>query len=308
VRADGKAYLRITDQCQERCSFCFFYDTPNVDNLVRHHDVAELVAALDPETIQQVVLTGGEPTLDPRLPHYLATLASRGFRSIILQTNGIKLGEPGMLEALLPFRERLGIGFALHSATERTNDALTHGPPGAFPRKLQAIRAALALGFRCKLTLVLSRTNLPELVAFMETCSELLGGSDAFVGLSLPAIEGRMRLFLDSYPRLAELAVALPPALRRARELDLLVAFCHQCQVPPCIIPDDAQHLESLWFTERPAMWDHDRAYGARCHGCAIREHCSGVWSRYAEHFGTGELVPLGAEEVDLSPRAAERP
>ena len=299
VRADGKLYLRISDLCQERCVFCFFYDAQSVDNLLRHNDLEDAIGRIDPAGIRQVVLTGGEPTLHPRLQEYVELLAKRGFREIILQTNGIRLAEPGYLEALVPHRDRLGIGFSLHAATEATNDAITTADKGYFPKKLEAIRRSAALGFRTKITLVLSRLNLAELVPFVELCRELTDGSDAFLQLTVPSFEGRMDLFAHTYPRLTELARALPPALRRARALELPVALCHVCQVPPCVVPDDAQHLESMWFCETPDMWAHDRAYGPGCDRCAVRARCSGVWKGYADRFGTGELAPLGPEEVE---------
>ena len=298
VRADGKLYLRITDSCQERCVFCFFYDTHAVDNLVRHHDLSEIVGRVDPDGIRQVVLTGGEPTLHPSLPEYVGVLHRRGFREIIIQTNGVRLAEDGYLDQLAPFKDRLGLGFSLHSATSDVNDALTTVSKGFFEKKLEGIRRAARGGFKCKITLVLNRRNLAELVPFVELCQELTDGK-CFLQFSLPSFEGRMNLFLDTYPRLTELAEALPPALRRARELELRVALCHQCQVPPCVIPDDVQHLESLWFCETPQMWSHDHAYGDQCDGCAMRAHCSGIWQGYADHFGTSELRPFEDHEVE---------
>ena len=300
VRADGKIYLRITDSCQERCKFCFFYDTDEVDNLVRHHDIDELVDSLSAEGISQVIVTGGEPTLHPRLVQYVAALHGKGFAQIIVQTNGIGFADGTLLETLVPYRDRLGLGFSLHSATAATNDVLTTVSRGYFEQKVEAVERALALGFHCKVTLVLSRHNLGELVPFIELCHRLRAAGEFFVQLSLPSFQGRMLAFLDTYPRLAELTKALPPALARARELDLRVALCHQCQVPPCIIPEDVQHLESLWFCETPEMWSKgDRAYGAQCGECSMRPWCSGVWTGYAEAFGTDELRPFAAGDVE---------
>ncbi len=292
IRGDGKVYLRITDTCQERCLFCFFYDTNDVDNLVRHHDLDGVLARLDPAALNQVILTGGEPTLHPELPRYVAALHARGFREIILQTNGVRLADDGYLESLLPYRDRLGLGFSLHAVTAEVNDALTT-KAGLFEKKLVAIEKAARLGFKTKILLVLSRLNLAELVPFVELCHRLTGGR-AYLQFSLPSFQGRMRLFLDTYPRLSELAAAVPPALRRARELGMLLSLSHQCQIPPCILPGELQHLESMWVAEPPAMWTHgDRVYGERCGPCSLRARCSGVWKGYEEAFGLDELVPF---------------
>lgn len=299
VRADKKIYLRISDACQERCLFCFFYDTHDIDNLHRHHDLSEVIGGIDLAEIQQVVLTGGEPTLNPRLPEYIAMLAEKGCSQVILQTNGIRLNEPGYLEALLPYREVLGIGFSIHAASEATNDALTTVARGFFADKLRAVERCLDLGFRIKISLTLSRLNLGELVDFVELAAKLARGKLVPIQLTFPSFQGRQGRFLETYPRLEELAVAVPPALRRARELDLLVAFCHLCQIPPCVLPDDLQHMESLWFDAESSMWsEQERAYGPRCGECALRPRCSGIWKDYAAHFGTDALTPYRADEV----------
>ncbi|NOY92267.1 MAG: radical SAM protein [Deltaproteobacteria bacterium] len=305
IRPDGKVYLRITDACQERCKFCFFYQSDEVDNLLRHHDLRKAIEDLDVSTLQQVILTGGEPTLHPDFVEYIGVLHGKGFKQIILQTNGIRLAEDGVLESLLPYKDRLGIGFSLHSTSAESNDELTTVSHGFFDKKIAAIRKAIDMGFRSKITLVLSRHNLSELTSFIEMCADFGNADDIFLQFSLPSFEGRMSLFLDTYPRLSELSVSLPPALARARQLDVRVALCHQCQVPPCVIPEDVQHLESLWFCETPDMWSHqDRAYGPQCDDCSMRPWCSGVWSGYAEHFGTRELVAFAADEVAGPPKS----
>lgn len=302
VRADRKVYLRITDACQERCTFCFFYDADAVDNLLRRHDLSAVIEQLDPAEIRQVVLTGGEPTLHPRLHEYVARLAERGFREIILQTNGIRLAEAGYLEKLLPYRDQLGLGFSIHATTEATNDAVTTVSEGYLPLKFEALERALEMGFRCKVLWVLSRLNLHETTDFVERVATYAQRGNLYAQFSLPSFEGRMIQFLDTYPRLEELRDVLPPALRRARELGLRLSFSHQCQVPPCALPDDLPHLESLWFDNPTTMWEQGRTYAPACADCALRPRCSGIWEDYPKHFSLDALRPFAPDDLDGPP------
>jgi len=97
---DGHArrveYLRLslTERCNLACSYC----------VPEHHDelpsdwmsddeVVALVAALQPLGVTRVRLTGGEPTLRPRLPQLVARLAALGLRDLSLTTNGTRLAE-----------------------------------------------------------------------------------------------------------------------------------------------------------------------------------------------------------------------
>ncbi|MBR57704.1 MAG: hypothetical protein CMH54_06550 [Myxococcales bacterium] len=303
IRPDGKVYLRITDSCQERCIFCFFYDTDEIDNLIRHHELDDVISRLDPKGLTQVILTGGEPTLHPKLPDYIGQLVDKGFSEIIIQTNGVKLIDEGYFERLMPYRDQIGLGFSLHATDEETNDKVTTVARGLYPKKLEAIRRSAELGFRMKIIFVMNRMNLSQMVGFIELIHELAGPADPYVQFSLPSFEGRMNLFLDQYPRLEELRTYLPPALRRGRELNMRVSLCHQCQVPPCVVPDDLPHLESLWVQESlDEMWDLNHAYGDQCSECAMRPWCPGVWSDYPKHFDLNALVPFKDHEIEPRP------
>jgi organic radical activating enzyme len=300
-RPDGKVYLRVTDSCQERCLFCFFYDTDEIDNLIRNHDLSEVVQKLDPQETTQVVLTGGEPTLNPDLISYVKVLYDRGFKDIILQSNAIRLAEGTLLEELEPYKEVLGIGFSVHAASAETNDIVTTVARDLFAPKLVALRKASEMGFRIKCVYVMNKHNLPELKDFINLVHDHCPGSKPLVQFTFPSVHGRQALFMDSYPRLVDAGHALPPALKRAREVGVPVSFCHTCQVPPCIIPDQTEHLECMWFDKPPQdWWDMDHGYGPECESCVLKPRCPGVWQGYLDHFGTEELKPLTEADTQL--------
>ena len=301
-RPDGKVYLRVTDSCQERCLFCFFYDTDAIDNLIRNHDLSDVVQQLEPEKTTQVVLTGGEPTLNPDLVSYVKVLHERGFKDIIMQTNAIRLAEGDLLEQLEPYKDVLGIGFSVHAASAETNDVVTTVARDLFAPKLVALKKASEMGFRIKCVYVMNKHNLPELTDFINLVHEHCPGSRPLVQFSFPSVHGRQALFVDSYPRLTQAGPALIPALTRAKEVEVPVSFCHTCQVPPCIIPDQTEHLECMWFDTPPQdWWDMDHGYGPDCDSCVLRPRCPGVWQGYLDHFGADELRPLLPEDTQLS-------
>ena len=301
-RPDGKVYLRVTDSCQERCLFCFFYDTDEIDNLIRNHDLSEVVQKLDPSQTTQVVLTGGEPTLNPDLVSYVKVLHDRGFKDIIMQSNAIRLAKGDLLEQLEPYKDVLGIGFSVHAASEETNDVVTTVAKDFFAPKLVALKKASDMGFRIKCVFVMNKHNLCELTDFINLIDEHCKGSRPLIQFTFPSVHGRQALFMDSYPRLTDAGPALIPALKRAREVEVPVSFCHTCQVPPCIIPDQTEHLECMWFETPPQdWWDMDHGYGEACDSCVLRPRCPGVWQGYLEHFGTDELEPLRPEDTVLT-------
>jgi pyruvate formate lyase activating enzyme len=101
---DGKVSAVVfVPNCNFLCPFC------SNSSLIKRIDS---LPPLDPETIDEflvkrqkfidgVVITGGEPTLQPELPNYISHIRSLGFK-VKLDTNG---SNPEMLEKLLEAKQ-----------------------------------------------------------------------------------------------------------------------------------------------------------------------------------------------------------
>lgn len=163
-------YLRIsvTDQCNFRCRYCVPADgfprgpddrLATLDEIVR---VAHVFAGLG---IEKVRLTGGEPTVRPRIEWLIERLAGiRGIRGVHMTTNGFQLerrvrayrdaGLRGLnisLDSLRPDR------FAWITGRDELDGVL------------RGIDAALEAGLPVKLnTVVMAGVNAGEIPAFVE--------------------------------------------------------------------------------------------------------------------------------------------
>ncbi len=163
-------YLRLslTDRCNFRCRYCLpeaiqaFHST---ENTLRMEDWKKLLPVMRELGIQKVRLTGGEPTLHPRLLEIIELLTSSGFTETALTTNGFRLAK------LAPEFKRQGLG--------RVNVHLDSLRPAAFDkasqtkglldRVLDGIRIAKDLGLKPKVNLVLMKgENDSEAEDFME--------------------------------------------------------------------------------------------------------------------------------------------
>jgi cyclic pyranopterin phosphate synthase len=92
-------YLRIsvTDKCNFRCLYCMPPEglpwLPRSE-ILDYEEIAEIVAQLAPLGVRRIRLTGGEPTLRPRLEILISMLRSvPGVEDIALSTNGVRLSE-----------------------------------------------------------------------------------------------------------------------------------------------------------------------------------------------------------------------
>jgi cyclic pyranopterin phosphate synthase len=92
-------YLRIsiTDRCNFRCLYCMpaagLEWLPKSD-ILSYEEIAQVVGELAPLGLRRLRITGGEPTLRPRLELLVGMLRSiPGIEDISLSTNGVRLPE-----------------------------------------------------------------------------------------------------------------------------------------------------------------------------------------------------------------------
>ncbi|MBI5500681.1 MAG: radical SAM protein, partial [Deltaproteobacteria bacterium] len=161
---ERRRWVRLCSACNNRCCFCL--DRLSLDGALRPDDeiVAELRAGRA-EGAERAVLSGGEPTLHPRLPGFIRTARQLGYRWVQIITNGRRLGYPAYLQALLD-AGLCEVTFSLHGSRPAVHDAVV-GVPGAFAQAFAGLRAALAARLVVSVDVVLNRRNLadaPELI------------------------------------------------------------------------------------------------------------------------------------------------
>lgn len=100
------AIVEITDHCNLRCPTCYAASGPE---RLTHRSFDEVVAMLDAVVASEgqadvVQISGGEPTLHPRLFDILDAAKARPIRHLMLNTNGIRIAqEPGFAERLAAY-------------------------------------------------------------------------------------------------------------------------------------------------------------------------------------------------------------
>jgi cyclic pyranopterin phosphate synthase len=92
-------YLRIsvTDRCNFRCQYCMPLEglpwLPKSE-ILRYEEIADVVRQLAPLGLRRIRLTGGEPTIRPKLASLVRLLRDiPAIEDISLSTNGVKLPE-----------------------------------------------------------------------------------------------------------------------------------------------------------------------------------------------------------------------
>ncbi len=164
--------LRVTllDRCNFRCSYCMPKHpvfTPSKD-LLTADEIENICAALIPLGIEQLRLTGGEPTLRRDFPDILQRLAGLNVKKLCLTSNGF------LLEQHLKLLWETGchhINISLDSLSADKFLKITRFD--GFKQVYQAILKAKDMGFHVKInTLVMRNINDKEILDFIDFSSE----------------------------------------------------------------------------------------------------------------------------------------
>jgi molybdenum cofactor biosynthesis enzyme MoaA len=298
--------VRVNFHCNQACDFCFVSrELPPIEHEIIEREIreaAEAKAVLD--------LSGGEPTLNARLPEYIRLARSLGVRELDLQTNAIKMSDPSYARELVDAGLQQAF-VSLHGVTAATSDRVT-AAPGTFGKTISGIKNLLAAGAKIRVNFVLCGYNVEDLAKLPDFIRTELGDADivanfSFVAASTDNVPRDTKLI----PRFRDVAWALERAHTRAVERGLpWTGFDSKCGVPACYLP---RAIREEHFTHDLPAEELARAKGftksAACADCELDKRCYGIRSTYAAMYGVEELRPIqdGKVQAPRAPQHAER-
>ncbi|MEO7097684.1 MAG: radical SAM protein, partial [Polyangiales bacterium] len=290
--------VRLVFHCNQACDFCFVSrELPAIEHEIIEREIRDAAAAgavLD--------LSGGEPTLNARLPEYIRLARSLGVRELDLQTNAIKMSDPAYARELVD--AGLNQAFvSLHGVSAAVSDRVT-AAPGTFVKTVAGIKNLLSQGVSVCLNFVLCGYNVEDLAKFPDFVAEELGHPDkvvanfSFVAASTDNVPRDTKLI----PRFRDVAWALEGAHAKAIERSLRwTGFDSKCGVPACYLP---RALREEHFIHDLPPEELARAKGftksEACGECELDRRCYGIRSTYATMYGVDELRPIRNGEVQV--------
>lgn len=331
--------IALTYRCNLACGFCYAgcsrSGLPDGWDESRTMSDEKVMRVL--ETIRRdgqcpsVSFTGGEPTIRPGLPKFVAHAKGLGMK-VNLISNGQML-RPRLVDAL----REAGLDSAqlsLEGPTAAIHDELT-ARPGAFDRLWGGLRRVRDAGIRVHTNTTISRTNLPHLEAIVDRIADE-GLTRLTMNLIIPcgtAARPESKLNV-SYREIG------PHILRvRDRAAARGVQFIWYSPIPACVFNTVAhglgnqgcaaadgllhvnpagdvlpcssfnhdeslgnlltQSFEDVWRSH-PARFFRDKSMKpASCSGCSNAEFCQGACTLYWREVG---LAELGGDAADRPP------
>lgn len=284
--------LRVNFHCNQACEFCFVstHLPPAGDAAVR----AAIAQAGREAAV--LVLSGGEPTLNPRLVEYVALAKQSGVRAVELQSNAVRLADAGLAHALAAAGVDRAM-ISLHGTTAEVSDAIT-GAPGTFAQTVRGIDHLIAAGVPVRLNFVFCQLNRHQFPQYVEMVAARWPQASivfSFVGSHTDVVPRTTALI----PRFADVLPALLAGLARAADTGVrVVGFDSMCGLPLCLVPE----AERGQFSSLAVADDGGGEFvkGEACATCSEGYRCYGVRRGYAELYGTDELIPFTAGPASL--------
>jgi MoaA/NifB/PqqE/SkfB family radical SAM enzyme len=286
--------IRVNFHCNQACEFCFVstHLPPPAEAAVR----TAIESAAGERAV--VVLSGGEPTLNPRLVDYVQSAKRLGASAVELQTNAIRLADGGLAHALAD----AGLDRAmvsLHGSTAAISDTVTSAP-GTFASTVRGIDALFANDVRVRLNFVFCQANRDDFPRFVDLVAARWPKAAivfSFVGSHTDVVPRTDALIPSFSAVMPSLLAGLASA--RAAGLDVC-GFDSMCGLPLCLVPEDER---AGFSTASVASADGAGEFvkGEVCVQCAENHRCYGVRRGYAELYGTGELHALSAAEPQMN-------
>lgn len=266
--------IHLFRRCDQKCVFCSYPAEAGPEEGEGLRDWLREISRMKDGLVQ---VSGGEPLLAGvgDLVKLLSFCARTGRRAE-LQTNGVRIG--GLARADLARLARavassggcFNVNFPAHNAAL---DGKMTRTPGAFARRVRAVRALISLDAEVRLTFVLSRRNYRGARAFVSFAAKEFPG---LARIQFSYIKGLGRAsgggHLPSYVRAA-------PYLRSA--LDLAVRKGLKCEVdhiPPCFLGAHAEKHVDLAKMRAGSPGPHlaEKSRVPSCRGCRIERLCPG--------------------------------
>lgn len=204
--------LYATERCNSRCVTCDYWRHGRID--LSLGAVTRLLPDLADLGTQVVLLSGGEPLLNPEWPLIAELLRSRGLR-VWLLTSGLSLAKHANRVAEL-FE-------SITVSLDGTNPATYAAIRGldAFDKVCEGIRAAAAKGLPPSLRVTVQKANYRELPAFVDLAKELGARQVSFLAVDVAnphafartsAASNELALGPDDLPLLQDCLTAMESA------------------------------------------------------------------------------------------------
>ncbi len=304
--------LLLGDACNARCVFCCAKDLQEKAVWLPESLIRERIDKWASEGAWLVTFSGGEVTLYPGLEKISAYAKKRGFKSVQILTNGLKLRDYDYVRRLAD----AGIDevkISLHGTDAATHDWLMQ-VPGAFDNAFIATENLNRAGIKASFNFAVTSRNYMQMPLFARLAGSRLGVTgfcfmfSFYSGGMLEEAGGLGVKYSAAVPYLRL-------ALRYMKVKNIVIESKMLSNFVPCVAPE-LTNLMSDWGFSGPEavskvgiggkVREVKESYPERktrlpsCAGCVYADRCYGPDSGYVKIYGGSEFIPHYKEEKNF--------
>ncbi len=128
--------VALTDYCNLKCFFCSNEGMPICQKNIAHAEYSELIYLIDVlhrSGLKKLSLTGGEPSLYPKIMDLLEYIKLKPFKELFFHSNGVSL-TPAIMDKLASVCHKIAV--SIHGSNYATWQKMTGGTSGQFDHLL----------------------------------------------------------------------------------------------------------------------------------------------------------------------------
>ncbi len=298
--------LKVGFQCNNRCKFCvqgdkrYHYPDKTTDELKQ-------LLLEGRKDADEVVFTGGEPTIRKDLPELVRYARDVGYKLVQIQTNGRAFASMEFCKKMID-AGATEFSPAVHGPTPEIHDSLTLAP-GSFKQTVKGIINLKSLGQTVIMNSVITKPNykyLPETAMLFVKLKV-----DQFQFAFVHALGSAAKNFDEIVPRYS----LLEPYLKKALLIGINAGIRVMTEaVPLCFLTGGFERyaaefviphtkiFDAQWVIDDYTVYRHTegKLKGPMCRQCVHDAYCEGPWREYPEHFGWEEFHPVKDESVKV--------
>jgi MoaA/NifB/PqqE/SkfB family radical SAM enzyme len=293
--------IKLSYLSNNNCMFCVNSEDDREQKCLSDKSVKNLLENAKKNYTQDVVFTGGEPTLFKKLFDWIRYAKQLDFKTIMIISNGRILSNKDYAEKLI----KTGVNKLMISVhgLENTHDHLTR-VKGSYKQTIKGIKNLKNLNQEFITDTVANKINYKELPEIIEYLLEL-GSEVCQIDFVIPC--GNAWKYKEKIiPKYTQVVPFIHKTIDQAKDKGddkkILVMG-----IPYCFMKDYVEYINepnipkikisSVESTHSTDDYNIHRVEGKikpeKCSKCEYFNRCEGLWENYVKMYGTNEINPI---------------
>jgi MoaA/NifB/PqqE/SkfB family radical SAM enzyme len=285
----------INNNCDLNCLFCSVDISEKNNQRIFSFDLQEIIEKL---TMQKQVsdairITGGEPTLHPKLAEIIKNARRIGFTNICIETNGQNFSDEIFAKKIVESGAKNFL-ISIHGDTASLHEKLT-GTKKSFKRTTEGIRNLIKIGANVDTNVVISKINYKHIA---DTVKLLVSLGVPHITLSFVTVNGAVIKNKKLVPRIGEVVKYLK---KISKEHLHMVTLQH---MPFCLLGELNRVNNWIKHEDKKVLYtpsykitferiiDSFGFKSKKCSRCKFDNICYGLDNGYYKLFGSREIKP----------------